>query len=127
MHVTLAFSSLPLFLGAFLTDWAYARSYQVQWTNFASWLIAGGLLIAGLALLWAVVDVLRTSSTRHRSGMTYLLLLLAGIVVGFFNALIHARDGWAAMPSGLVLSGAVLVLVAAACIVGTNVLRRRVA
>ncbi len=80
MHAVLTFSTLPLFLGALLSDWAYARSYQVQWTNFASWLIAGGLVLAGLALLWAAVDVLRSSATRHRRGVIYLLLLLASFV-----------------------------------------------
>ena len=36
---------LPLFLGALLSDAAYASSYEVQCINFAEWLIAGGLLV----------------------------------------------------------------------------------
>ena len=31
-------------------------------------------------------------------------------VVGFFNALMHARDAWASMPGGLVLSVIVALL-----------------
>ena len=80
------------------------QSYEVQWTNFASWLIAGGLVFAGVALLWAAVDVLRSSADRRRAGAVYLLLLLASFVLGFINALVHAKDAWAAMPTGLVLS-----------------------
>lgn len=125
MHPVLAFSALPLFLGALLSDWAYARSYQIQWTNFASWLIAGGLVFAGLALLWAAVDVLRSSATRERRDMIYLLLLFASFVLGFVNALIHAKDGWAAMPAGLVLSAVVLLLAAVASSIGLAGLRRR--
>jgi uncharacterized membrane protein len=124
MHATLAFAALPLFLGALFSDWAYSRSYEVQWTNFASWLIAGGLLLAGLALLWGLVDLLR-SSMRHRRHGAYLLLLLLGFGVGFVNALVHAKDGWAAMPSGLVLSVVVVVLVALASVMGLVSLRRR--
>jgi uncharacterized membrane protein len=124
MHATLTFAALPLFLGALFSDWAYARSYEVQWTNFASWLIAGGLLLAGLALLWGLVDLLR-SSMRHRRHGAYLLLLLLGFGVGFVNALVHAKDGWAAMPSGLVLSVVVVVLVALASVMGLVSLRRR--
>jgi uncharacterized membrane protein len=120
MHAVLAFSALPLFLGALLSDWAYARSYQVQWTNFAAWLIVGGLIVAGIALLWAAVDVLRSSATRDRRGAVYLLLLLASFVLGFVNALVHAKDGWAAMPTGLALSAAVLLLMAAASLVGLH-------
>lgn len=127
MHAVLAFSSLPLFLGALLGDWAYARSFQVQWTNFASWLIAGGLVFAGLALLWAVVDALRSAAARHRRGVLYLLLLLASFALGFVNALVHARDGWAAMPAGLVLSAVVLLVAAAASAIGLAGLRGRAA
>lgn len=126
MHAVLAFSALPLFLGALLSDWAYFKSHQVQWTNFASWLIAGALVVAGLALLWALIDVLRSRATRHRGGTIYLLLLLASFILGFFNALVHARDAWGAMPEGLVLSAIVLVLAAAATFAGLT-LRRRTA
>lgn len=124
MHAVLAFSALPLFLGALLSDWAYARSFQVQWTNFASWLIAGGLVIAGLALLWALVDVLRSRANRHLRNGLYLLLLLASFVLGFINALVHARDAWAAMPTGLVMSAAVLVIAAVASLTGLSGQRR---
>ena len=54
LHAILLAFPLPLFLGALLSDIAYDATYQVQWTNFASWLIAGALLVGGLALLWAM-------------------------------------------------------------------------
>lgn len=123
MHAVIAFSALPLFIGALLSDWAYTSSFQLQWANFSSWLIAGGLLVAGLALLWGIVDVLR-GAERHRRGTVYLLLLLATCVIGFVNALVHARDGWAAMPTGLVLSAVVAALAAAASAVGLAGWRR---
>jgi len=125
MHAALVCAALPLFLGALLCDWAYARSHQVQWTNFASWLVAGGLIFVCLALLWGAVDVLRSSATRHRRGLIYLLLLLASFAGGVVNALVHARDGWAAMPTGFVLSAVVLVLAAAAGLLGLADLCRR--
>ena len=125
MHAVIAFSTLPLFLGALLSDWAYARSFEVQWTNFASWLIAGGLVFAGVALVWAVVDVLRSSRTRRGAGALYLVLLLASFALGVLNALIHAKDAWAAMPTGLWLSVVVLVLAAAASAVGLAAVRAR--
>lgn len=127
MHAIFASSSLPLFLGALLSDWAYASSYEIQWLNFAAWLSAGGLLIAGLALLWAAQDVLRSSVSRHRRGLMYLSLLLATFVVGFINALVHGKDGWAAMPTGLILSAVVVVLAAAASAIGLAGFLRRTA
>lgn len=105
VHAVLLASTFPLFLGALLSDWAYSSTYQVQWTNFASWLIAGGLVFTGLALLWAIVD-----SVRAGPSWLYLALLLALFVAGFINSLVHAKDAWAAMPAGLILSVIVLLL-----------------
>mgnify|MGYP000952627135 CR=1 FL=1 len=127
MHATLAFSALPLFAGALLSDWAYAQTEQVQWTNFSAWLIVGGLLMAGLALLWGVVDTLRTRAMRRRSAWLPLALLLAAFVLGVVNALVHGQDAWAAMPSGLVLSVIVVVLVAMASVMALFASRGRVA
>lgn len=118
VHAVLLASILPLFLGALLTDWAYSRSSEIQWTNFASWLIAGGLVFAGLALLWALVDFFRADVARGRPGLVYLLVLAATFVLGFFNALIHAKDAWAAMPAGLILSVLVFILAVAAIWLG---------
>jgi uncharacterized membrane protein len=118
MHAVIAFSSVPLLLGALLSDWAYFSSQEIQWVNFAAWLVAGGLLLAGPALVWGAVDVLRSPDARHRRGLIYLGLLLATFVVGIINALVHAMDGWAAMPTGLILSAVVLVLATAASAVG---------
>jgi uncharacterized membrane protein len=118
VHAVLLASILPLFLGALLSDWAYSRSYEIQWTNFAAWLNAGGLVFTGFALLWAVIDFLRTDVVRGRSGIVYLLVLAATFVLGFINALIHAKDAWAAMPAGLILSLVVFVLAVAAIWLG---------
>lgn len=118
VHAVLLASILPLFLGALLTDWAYSRSSEIQWTNFASWLIAGGLVFAGLALLWALVDFFRADVARGRPGLVYLLVLAATFVLGFVNALIHAKDAWAAMPAGLILSVLVFILAVAAIWLG---------
>ncbi|MBL4610148.1 MAG: DUF2231 domain-containing protein [Pseudomonadaceae bacterium] len=113
LHATLLAGAIPLFLGALLSDIAYYRSYEIQWTNFASWLIAGGLVFAGLALLCAVIGLFRAEG-RGARGALYVGLLLATWLLGFFNALTHARDAWGSMPLGLVLSALVLLLACAA-------------
>ncbi|HEX7037111.1 MAG TPA: DUF2231 domain-containing protein [Pseudomonadales bacterium] len=111
-HAVLLAGTVPLFLGAVLSDFAYAQSYQIQWTNFASWLIAGGLVFAGLALLCAAIDLVRAERRGGRV-LLYTLLLLATWVLGLVNALIHGKDAWASMPAGLVLSIIVAFLVIA--------------
>lgn len=117
LHAILLSFAFPLFLGALVSDIAYANSYQVQWANFAAWLIAGALLFSAFAVLWALVDVVRTKRIQGRAGI-YAMLLLAMWVIGFINALVHARDGWAMMPTGLVLSIVTVLLAFVASWIG---------
>lgn len=119
LHTLLLAGAVPLFLGALLSDHAYSSSYQIQWSNFASWLIAGALLFAGLALLCAIVGWARTRS-RYRYAFIYPLLLLVTWVVGFINALIHAKDAYAIMPTSLTLSIIVAVLICVTAWIGVT-------
>ena len=122
LHAVLLAGTIPLFLGALLSDWAYASSYHIQWNNFASWLIVGGLFFAGIALVFAIVDLLRAHRRARGIGL-YALVLLASWVVGFFNALMHARDAWASMPTGLILSVVTVVLACVATWLGFHTRR----
>lgn len=121
-HAFLLAAAVPLFLGAMLSDITYARSYQIQWSNFASWLLAGALVFAGFALLWAVVELFRTGRRSGRP-LVEALLLLATWVLGLIDALVHARDAWAIMPTALVLSVTVTALACAATWAGLSRLR----
>lgn len=103
VHAVLLGGMFPLFLGGLLSDLAYASSYQIQWTNFASWLIVGGLVFSGFALLWSIIELIRADRRRGQF-LVFTLLLFATWVVGFFNSLTHAKDAWSAMPMGLILS-----------------------
>ena len=98
LHATLLAGSVPLFLGALLSDVAYYQTYQIQWSNFASWLIAGGLLFCGLALLFALVKLI-PAERKAGHPVLYFLLLLASWVLGLINAFVHAKDAWASMPA----------------------------
>ncbi|WP_423835155.1 DUF2231 domain-containing protein [Stutzerimonas stutzeri] len=122
LHGTLLAGTVPLFLGAMLSDIAYFKTYEIQWSNFSAWLIAGGLVFCGLALLFAAANLIRA---QHRKGrpLAYFILLLAAWLLGFINALEHAKDAWATMPLGLVLSVIVTVLACAATWLGLSNLR----
>lgn len=123
VHAILLACSLPLFGGALLSDWAYSSTFEVQWINFASWLVSAAALFAGLALLWAIVDYFRADRRRDHSSTLYLLALIATVVLGVFNALIHSRDAWATMPAGLILSVVVFLLALVAVWLGFSTLR----
>ena len=122
-HAAMLAATVPLFLGALLSDYAYWSSYQIEWSNFASWLIAGALVFGGIALLCAALERWR-GELRGGRPLSYLLVLFATWVLGFINALIHARDAWAVMPTGLVLSLIVALLACVATWIGFSSLRR---
>lgn len=122
LHAVLLAGTVPLFLGALLSDLAYAASYEVSWKNFASWLIVGGLMFGGFALLWALIELLRADRRGGRR-IVYFLVLLSAWILGFINALVHAKDVWASMPAALILSVIVAVLVITATGLGFSTLR----
>ena len=122
LHATLLAGTVPLFLGALLSDIAYYQTYQIQWSNFAAWLIAGALLFCGLAGLFALVNLLRADRKAGRPTV-YFLLLLVTWALGLVNAFEHAKDAWAVMPSGLVLSAVVTLLACVTTWVGLTNLR----
>lgn len=122
LHATLLAGTVPLFLSALISDIAYGQTYQIQWANFASWLIAGALVFCGFALLFALVNLLRAEHKVGRPAV-YCLLLLATWVLGLVNAFQHAKDAYAMMPTGLVLSVVVTVLSVVATWVGLTNLR----
>jgi uncharacterized membrane protein len=122
LHGILLAGTVPLFLGGLLSDIAYYNTMQIQWSNFAAWLIAGGLLFCGLAIVFALVNLIRAPRKAGRP-VLYLLLLVVTWVLGLVNAFEHAKDAWAVMPMGLVWSVIVTVLAIVAAWIGLSNLR----
>ena len=66
-------------------------------------------------MLWALVDLIRARAPARKRAGLYFAVLLAMWVLGFLNALVHAKDAFAIMPEAIPLSAiaALLALVAA--------------
>ena len=113
--VASAFTSFPTacFILALLNDIAYWRTANLQWQNFAEWLLFAGLVVGGLVLLLEVVGLLFRSRVRAQGpGWLHAIGLLVVLVLGFINSLVHARDGWTAVvPQGLILSVATVAVI----------------
>ena len=123
LHALLLAGAFPLFLGVLVTDFAYYQTFEIQWKNFASWLIVGALLFGGLALLWAIVETARVGWRAPGRAIYFVLLALAW-VLGLVNAFVHSGDAWASMPQGLVIALIDAVLVTLATGVGFFLLAR---
>lgn len=122
LHAFLLGGATSFFVTGFLSDWAYYSSHEIQWKNFADWLIMGGLVLGGFALLWAMIDLLRSSSDRRQRAIYPILLLAVGIL-GFINELVHAKDAWASMPEALLVSAVLAVLATLTAWLGFSTLR----
>lgn len=120
LHAILLGFPIALFAGGLASDITYLNSAEIQWTNFAQWLIAGALFFGGIVLLFAIVRLIRARrhGARGRAGI-YLILLAAMWVLGLINAFQHSRDGWSSVGTlGLVLSIVTTLLALAAGWVG---------
>lgn len=116
LHHFLLSGTVCLLVGGLLSDWTYYSTAEIQWKNFANWLVFAGLIFGGFALLWALFDLIRARYDRRRRGI-YLVLLFVAWVLGVINEFIHAQDAWASMPEALVLSAVTAALAIAAIFV----------
>lgn len=110
LHAILLSFVFPMFLGTLLGDIAYWKTYEIAWSNLAQWLNAGGMLVGGFALLWALVDAIRFRRVQNGRRWFYTLALAAALVTGLVNAFVHTRDAWGIMPGALWWSAVSTVL-----------------
>lgn len=114
LHGMLAAFPLAFFVAAFFSDWAYANSANMQWANFSVWLITGGVIMAMIAAIVGIFDVLVVRDVARRRSSLHSILTIVMLVTAIINGFVHSRDGWTSVvPTGIILSAitAVLVLV----------------
>ncbi|WP_206435820.1 DUF2231 domain-containing protein [Tsuneonella rigui] len=107
IHAMLVPFPIVCFIGALLTDIAYANTANVQWTNISQWLLAFGTLFAGIAAVFGAIDFFLGTCKDGRPliGWIHMIANLVLFVVALFNNFVHARDGWTSVvPTGLTLS-----------------------
>lgn len=130
LHAILLGFPIALFSANLVTDIAYLRTAEIQWTNFSAWLNAGGLVFGGLVLIWALVSLfIGLSSPERLRRLVYAGVVALMCVVGLINAFQHSRDGWSSVGTfGLLLSiVTVFLALAAGVIAHTRLLSREVA
>lgn len=126
LHTILAAYPIACFTGAFLADIVYAETADMQWANFSVWLITIGIAMGVLAAIAGIVAYLifrrgrlRRPAWPHTVGNALVLLL------SIVNAFVHSRDAYTSVvPTGLILSGIVAVLVLATSWMGAALLHR---
>jgi uncharacterized membrane protein len=111
------------FVGAFVTDIAYLGSTSFIWETFSVWLLAAGLVMAAASVFAGIVDLLM--KRRFEIGAGRLICACLVVVLSLVNVFIHSRDGYTAVvPTGIVLSGVVVLLLVATAALGRTVVYR---
>jgi uncharacterized membrane protein len=111
IHSMLASFSAAYFAGALVTDLVYWQMPDVMWERFSIWLIMAGLVMAGLAVFAYVINTL--AGRRRRSGTAWPRLAgyALAVCLAVISAFVHSRDGYTAVvPSGLMLSASVVIV-----------------
>jgi uncharacterized membrane protein len=106
----LASFSAAYFAGALVTDLVYWQMPDVLWERFSIWLIIAGLIMAGLT---GIAYAINFAGHRRRRSPTWPRLVgyAVAVFLALINAFIHSRDGYTAVvPSGLMLSAGVVIV-----------------
>ncbi len=114
LHAMLVPIPLTCFIGAFCTDLAYWATTNMQWANFSVWLLTAGLFVSVLAALAGLIDFFGDRRIRNLKA-TWIHGLGNGValILSLFNVFIHSRDAYTSVvPTGLILSGLVVVILA---------------
>lgn len=115
LHRLLLAFPITLFVSALVTDIAYLRTAEIQWTNFSAWLIAGALVFGGLVGAWAILEAVVARTATRLPRLIYVGLLAAAWILGLMNSFKHSQDGWSSVGAfGVILSALCALLVLAA-------------
>jgi uncharacterized membrane protein len=110
IHKVLVSFSVAYFTGALVTDLVYWQMPDVVWERFSIWLITAGLIVAGLAIIAYAID-LAAGRKIDRPAWPRVVGYALAVALSLLNALVHSRDGYTAVvPTGLMLSGLVVVV-----------------
>jgi uncharacterized membrane protein len=124
IHKTLVSFSAAYFAGALVTDIVYWRMPDVVWERFSIWLIVAGIVMAGLAVIAYVIDLV-AGRRVDRPAWPRVVGYGIAIVLAVTNAFVHSRDGYTAVvPTGLMFSGLVIVVLLLTALVGAALTRR---
>ena len=125
IHKMLVSFSAAYFAGALVTDLVYWQIPDVLWERFSIWLIVAGLIMAGFAVIAYVID-LAGGRRIDRPAWPRVVGYALAVLLSLINAFVHSRDGYTAVvPTGLMLSGLVIVVLLLTAWVGRTLLANR--
>jgi uncharacterized membrane protein len=124
IHRIPASFSVAYFSAALVTDLVYWQIPNVMWERFSIWLIVAGLILAGIAVIAYMIDLARGRKIERPVWPRVVGYGLA-VLLSLINAFVHSRDGYTAVvPTGLMLSGSVVVVLLLTALTGMALANR---
>src|SRR3954471_10714172 len=124
IHRMLVSFSVAYFTAALAADLAYWQMPDVMWERFSIWLIAAGLIVAGLATIAYAID-LAGGRRIDRPAWPRMVGYALAVLLALTNAFVHSRDGYTAVvPTGLMLSALVVVVLVLTALVASALTNR---
>ena len=126
IHPKLVPFPIVCFVGALLTDVAYALTADMMWANFSAWLLAAGLATGVLAAIAGLIDLAGSRRVRaQRPAWPHLAGNALVLVLAFVDNLVHSRDAWTSVvPTGLILSAVIVALILVTAWLGSSLVYR---
>ena len=113
IHPMLVPIPITCFVGTLVFDIAYARTADMQWANFADWLLTLGLVVSVFVVLAGLIDFLGDRRIRSlRPAWIHAVGNAVALVIAIADAFVHTRDAYGQMPEGLILSALVVLILA---------------
>ncbi|UPJ71340.1 DUF2231 domain-containing protein [Bradyrhizobium sp. 187] len=120
LHPSFIAAGATLLIAGLATDIMYWDTSNWQWANSSAWLIAAGLVLALIATIALIIDLL--TGRAGRINWISFLLVAAAALLSLLNVFIHSRDAWTSVvPQGMSLSGIVTILLLMAAVRGWKV------
>ena len=122
IHPMLVPIPLTCFAATLVTDIVYANTANMMWADISAWLLTVGLIVSIFVVIAGVIDFFGERRIRalpqvwiHGLGNGVALIL------SIFNAFVHSRDAYTAVvPTGLMLSVLVVVVLLLTALVGST-------
>jgi uncharacterized membrane protein len=112
IHPMLVSFPIVCFVGALVTDIAYASTAEMMWADFSAWLLAVGMITGVLAAIVGLIDFFSNRLIRtHGLAWLHMIGNLVVLLLALLNTLVHTRDAWTSVvPLGLTLSAIVVLI-----------------
>ena len=126
IHAMLVSIPVVCFVATFITDLVYWKTAIIMWADMSAWLLTVGLIVSVVVVIAGMIDFFGDRRIRAiGSAWVHGLGNGLALILCIFNAFVHSRDAYTSVvPTGLILSGLVVLILLVTGWLGTGLVYR---